>query len=120
MPASKTHANRSYDLVPGAHELADWVLVIRQGEPHRKNFECVTYAVQPVDDSPSGVLSFLLAKDNDDSEVYQVTLFRRGLVGCTCRAGMMRKWCKHVEALHDAAFVCGLPEPLAGKGVARG
>lgn len=110
LPPSRTHANRSYDLVPGSHELADWVLTIRQGSPHRKNFTCDSYAVQPVPEPGPGVTAFILAKDNDDAEVYQVAFVRGGAAYCTCTGANTKNPCKHRDALFDALFVCGLPD----------
>jgi hypothetical protein len=111
LPESRTHKSRSYDLVLGSHELSDYILTIRQGEPHRRNFECVTYAVQVVAPPATAPRDrvFCLAKDDNDSEVYEVVLRRVGVAWCTCEAGRRRLLCKHLEALTDAVYVCGLP-----------
>lgn len=113
LPASLTYKSRSYDLHPGANPLADYVLTIRQGEPHRKNFTCETYAVQCQPRPEPRFLGFLLLKDSD-GEVYSVVIspLAAGEIldplnppagSCSCRAGTCRKWCKHSEALTDAA-----------------
>ena len=102
----------------GANPLADWILTIRQGEPHRRNYSCETYAVQIQPYPEIGFLSFLLLKERDDA-VYQTVIgwVAEGEVidpdnppagSCSCKAGQCRLFCKHREALTDAFFSCGL------------
>jgi hypothetical protein len=121
LPESKVHKNRSYDLVANsANPLAEMILTIRQGEPHRKNFTCEVYAVQSDPDCtiPDG-MAFLLLKESN-GEIYRTVISRiaAGEIpnpdnppagSCSCKAGQCRLWCKHREALTDAVYEVGLP-----------
>jgi hypothetical protein len=101
--ASRTHRSRSYSCVQIGHELADYALTIRQGEPHRVNYTHELYFVQRDEtESDYGVVVFLLAKDSDeDPEVYEVRV-SRGVLACTCTGFRCQKTCKHIDSLTDA------------------
>lgn len=115
LPPSATHKVRSYDLLPLASEYADYVLVIRQGEAHRKNYSCERYFVQRLPRPAPEMIAFLVLRDSGDGDVYEVVLSpgSEGIAHggyCTCTAGRTGNPCKHRDALLDATFNVGIPE----------
>lgn len=117
LPDTKSRRFREYDLAHVDAEIADYVLVIRQGKPGLKEFEQTAYAVQEVGEEqemphgsrrPGAV--FLLAKidpADDDPERYTVyECFAPAMRGdrgtCSCIGQKTQTRCKHLDALEDA------------------
>lgn len=126
---TKSRKFRSYDMAAIYADIADYVLVIRQGKPGTKAFQELAYAVQLVEEAPdmshgsrqAGTV-FLLAKidspidDPDPFEVYECFIpARRGDSGiCTCFGFRAAKVCKHTDALSSAmngAHLIAIPAP---------
>lgn len=99
---SRTHKTRTYSVTWIGHPLADWVLVIRQGERHRVNYSEELYWVQWDGEPVYGVRSYLLAVDRDEShDVYNV-LLAGSSVSCTCKGFQCQKTCKHCDVISEA------------------
>lgn len=111
-----TYAVREWRWVPGECSRGDGrigslTIILQYAERNGRRkpvaSEWDTYGVEEEHDRPlpPGVRSFLLANDTDPEQpdVYRcvVGADANGLVydACTCRAGAMKKPCKHVDAI---------------------
>lgn len=101
-------------MISAGRELVDYVLVVRQGEPHHKSYASTRYFIQEFPSTAGdGWREFLILKDDDDEpDVYECVFGPNGVyASCGCTAGRCGKVCKHLDALRSACFEVGIPEP---------
>ena len=110
LPDTLSRKFRSYTLFAVELELADYVLIVRQGKPGTKARTEALYMVQEdADNSNAEAVAFLVAKvelaPKDEPEVYRCTVFpARREAACTCIGQNTKRVCKHADALLDACI----------------